>query len=857
MLEVDQLLDRPLRHFGQADRVEHRPRHRQHHVTGVHKRRQHDHHPLGLQPLAVLVHVLDAAVHFDDLGAVHHLPVPLPLQQPQHMPRVGRTGGLHAVAVQQPQRIEHGGGLGGRTLAGHDLQGVAGRLFPVPVCEQHGKARVPRRLVLKVRRKAEARHRVDEAAEVDHFLGAKARDLAHRLLLAPLDEPSSPAPVRALESVDHVVAKPLHDLAQKAVRLLQVGLLGVSRRNQRQVRRCGVARQRFVEGLVATVQSHEHLVGLLLVLEPRRLVGLDEVQVEVPRRHGGGTLVGRPEEQVAAPRRLSVRPNQLVFPNLVAGDVSMVGALHDPAERVVVVAVQLGGVQSFGASLDQGVVVVGLFQVQVVLAVVGVRRYELAAHRLVYLVQDGLDLRQEVVGWVASQVLDAGLVQTEGVPQLLCRGAQVRVYVAGCEPVHRERVDDPHRHRHVLGPRVRLPDARLQHFAALNDVADVGHCAERRVLAQRVPVAVVGDESRVIRGQLFVEQRVHCSGEGLEDLALLGLRHLVEGVDVGGVHREEVDVLVHALVHAFVELGKGSQVLAYLSLLVRRLLQQALRHYELHVALGDEHLLEAVLDPSKRLGRERKRGSAEDRFLHAGHEAEAQVAAHFAHFPHEVQVVHQLLVLARPQVVQKLVHNEQETVVGEDAVERRHHLLEAVLVAAHFVGGREGVVDAHGGRFFLQRVRKDVAQGHLRRPDLHPNHLEAARDVFGGLRQLRMREALGQLRVLGDPGQHRHEVGLARAVVADHQQAPVVGGSVVLKLGDHHRRQLLRHLVGHHVGLDQLPSLVLLRRVAKLHNGLDGVELDQVAVLHRRGSWRAFRPWASTTIASSAKSAIG
>ena len=329
-------------------------------------------------------------------------------------------------------------------------------------------------------------------------------------------------------------------------------------------------------------------------------------------------------------------------------------------------------------------------------------------------------------------------------------------------------------------------------------------------------------------------------------------------------------VLVHALVHALVELGKGRQVLAYLGLLVRRLLQQALGHYELHVALGDEHLLEAVLDPPKRLGRERQRGSAEDRFLHAGHETEAQVAAHFAHFAHEVQVVHQLLVLPRPQVVQQLVHHQQEAVVGEDAVERRHHLLEAVLVAAHFVGGREGVADAHGGRPFLQLVRHDVPQGHLRRPNLHPDHLEAARHGPGCLGQLRMREALGQLHVLGDPGQHRHQVGLARAVVAHYQKAPVVGGSVVLKLRNHHRGQLLCHLVGHDVGLDQPPSLVLLRRVAKLHHGLDGVELDQVAVLHRRlscGGWscgersgavKGRKPaWASTTIEPRLNSATG
>jgi len=41
------------------------------------------------------------------------------------------------------------------------------------------------------------------------------------------------------------------------------------------------------EPVVGLLQAEQHLIGLLLILVLRRLVGLQEVHVEVARRHGG------------------------------------------------------------------------------------------------------------------------------------------------------------------------------------------------------------------------------------------------------------------------------------------------------------------------------------------------------------------------------------------------------------------------------------------------------------------------------------------------------------------------------------------------------------------------------------------
>jgi len=52
-----------------------------------------------------------------------------------------------------------------------------------------------------------------------------------------------------------------------------------------------------------------------------------------------------------------------VLPDLVARHIGLVRAFHDPAERFVVVAVELRRVEAFGSLLDQRVEVVGLLEV--------------------------------------------------------------------------------------------------------------------------------------------------------------------------------------------------------------------------------------------------------------------------------------------------------------------------------------------------------------------------------------------------------------------------------------------------------------------------------------------------------------
>ena len=299
------------------------------------------------------------------------------------------------------------------------------------------------------------------------------------------------------------------------------------------------------------------------------------------------------------------------------------------------------------------------------------------------------------------------------------------------------------------------------------------------------------------------------------------------------MHREEPHELVEPLVHVAVEPGERRQVLADAGLLRARLPEQPLGHDVLDVGPGDADLLEAVLHAPQAVGHVVEAGAVEDRLLHAGDEPEAQVLGDLAHLAQEVQVEDELLVLPALEVVEQLVHHEQQPPLGVPGVERRHHVLEGPLVVRDGVAGRELVVDAPAFQRGLELGADERAEVHGRGAELGARHLETAGDAPRRAGDPGV-DRVDESGPLGDGRQHGHQVGLARAVVADDEETPVVGGLVDLDLRDDDVREPLRHLGAHDVGGHELPRLGLAVGVPKLHHGLDRLELDQVAVSHRQ-----------------------
>ena len=467
------------------------------------------------------------------------------------------------------------------------------------------------------------------------------------------------------------------------------------------------------------------------------------------------------------------------------------------------------------------------------LAVVGIGRDELAADRAPDLAQHGLHLGEQIVVRLAAQVLDARLVEAQAVAQFRRGGAERRVDVLVRQAVHRQSVDDPQRQRPICRAGKRLPDARLQHLAAIDHLLDVGVGAEHRVLAQRAPIGVPGDQPRAVGRKFLVDSRLHGDGERLQHLALLDRRDPLEGVDEVGMDREQPYELVQALVHVPVEPGERRQVAADLRLLVAVLLEQPFGDHVLHVGAGDEELIES--DPGRAADcppRGRSGGCRKIASCTPATKREAEVLADFAHLAQEVQVEDQLLVAAALQVVEQLVHHQQQPVIGISPLERRHQLLECPLVVRDRVRRGEPIRDVPGGERFFELRADEGPEVHRGGAQLGAGDLEPAGDRTRRVGHLPVGERVAQLAALGHRGDDRHQVRLAGAVVAHHQEALVVGRAVELKLWDQDGGQLLRHLVAHNVGGNQRVGGRFVIGVAQLHHRLDRLEPDQVAIGH-------------------------
>ena len=375
-------------------------------------------------------------------------------------------------------------------------------------------------------------------------------------------------------------------------------------------------------------------------------------------------------------------------------------------------------------------------------------------------------------------------------------------------------------------------DAGFQNLAAINDCPDFGNGAERSVLLEGTPIAVEGDQAGFVLRHILAQDAFHAHGQGLEHLALFHHGDPLEGVDVIGMHREEPDKLVHALIEPAVVFGKRHQVVADLGLLLGGLLEQALGHDEFHVAAGDKDLLEAVLHPADAVGDKSEARAVENGFLDTGHEAEAQVLADLADLAEEVEVEDQLLVLAGAQVVEQLVDHQQQAVLREHLAELGHHVFEGPLVAGDGPRLGEHILHTEFFEMLFQFGHQDVAQGHGGGSDFGTDNLETSGDLRGCVADTIVLQPFQQGGICGKAGDHRHQVRLTGAVVTDDQQAFVVDRLVELHLRNDKLGEPFGHFLGNDIGVHEGVCGARFVRVTQLNDRLNRVELDKVSVFH-------------------------
>ena len=93
------------------------------------------------------------------------------------------------------------------------------------------------------------------------------------------------------------------------------------------------------------------------------------------------------------------------------------------------------------------------------------------------------------------------------------------------------------------------------------------------------------------------------------------------------------------------------------------------------------------------------------------------------------------MVLARAQVFEKLIDDEQQPLVRMYLIEGGHHLLKGSLVVDHLVGRRKAEADALAFEEEFEFLSDDVTQGHLA-GDFDAMHFKLARDSLCGFSDL-------------------------------------------------------------------------------------------------------------------------
>ena len=83
--------------------------------------------------------------------------------------------------------------------------------------------------------------------------------------------------------------------------------------------------------------------------------------------------------------------------DFVTGDIRHILAFHDPLESLVIKTVELGLVQALSPFLDQRIEIVSLFEIEIKLAIIGIKGDKLSADRFEYLTQDRFHMGLQVL----------------------------------------------------------------------------------------------------------------------------------------------------------------------------------------------------------------------------------------------------------------------------------------------------------------------------------------------------------------------------------------------------------------------------------------------------------------------------
>ena len=832
MREVEKIVERGRRESQEIRRSVFMPQRVQHDFAVHDQSRKNHEEVILLQARRLQLEIVLLIERLKELVPIQHLPVGKLLEKLTHLQRIGRFLNGNRASVQQLQRLQDNKALL-RAAAGKNTQGILDRSLVGLLADEVLEDRILGRKLGEVLLQQIAGTRQNVLAEVERLIAFESRQVTEidprkpgrRLLLLSL--------VDDLKAREAGLEKPLDQLL---LRLKTFALVGLAKLTVGRGLLKGEGRRKVFDRSLYLFrhgrQLEEDLVCLLLVLETDGVERAEEVEVVITRRLGRRTLVGRTEEEVAAPRCLVGEPLQVIkLPDPRVRELRRdILDFHRNLQGLEVRPIEFPLRKHPGTHLDVLFHVDGLLDVDVILLVLAVARNVLTRDGGLQPINGRLDILLQHQGLVPTQLLNERIIDAQHITHIRCREANRIVDRRSCETVNREGLD--HTLSEVAIELRQACDLGLQNLCAIGDKLDVLDGLKLGRGLDLRPIRIERNHARIVLRHVLVHQFADALRERLQHFAPFRTGDAFKDFNVVRMDRIHPAIVVHLRRHRFIARRELLQMLSHRLLLRGGLAKKALSHHELHIAPLNGQRLEALSHAIQALRNEAEAWACEDHFLNAANEAEAGILCKLTDLTHQAKRTDQFPLFQLTQIIEHLVNNHQESLVWELGLKLNHHFLKPALVVRKpgFIGNL--IVDSGFLQEVLQGIDKDRAERGVHAADLKTDDLELTGNRFRFFPNGLVAQAGNEACIRRNRSDDAHQVGLTGSVIADNQHSQMVDRIIPAEHGKHNPVEPLRHHLGNDVRLDEFLGLFAVRRILKLDHGGNRFKLDEFAVLH-------------------------
>ncbi len=164
-----------------------------------------------------------------------------------------------------------------------------------------------------------------------------------------------------------------------------------------------------------------------------------------------------------------------------------------------------------------------------------------------------------------------------------------------------EGIDDSQRHGLIGGLGEGAVNDVFQHRALFQHTAHIRVRLQRGVCLDAFPVAVIGNNPRLI-GHLLIDDAADGFGDSFKHFAFFNSDDSLKGSDVCGMNWKELHIFLQLLRHFIIQLAERLQMKTDHGLLFRRFCQHTVLGHVGDILTADEHLLITVLHFQQGIG---------------------------------------------------------------------------------------------------------------------------------------------------------------------------------------------------------------------------------------------------------------